>query len=178
MRPIQHAIYKGMSGKFGAIQFNLQPPHYYNGKQKSFNNLDSDGHSIFEDAGGLKEGWKEREGVIFMDIASTKDKNVYDWDNKITMALSLIDIGKVLFTLATGKESSIMHDPGAKSESQGAVKKYLSVSSPNGTSEGVFFRCSQQAAGQTKKHEVPISGDEVMVLRQLLQSAVSRSLGW
>jgi hypothetical protein len=125
-----------------------------------------------------REGWEAREGAIFMEITSAKDKNVYDWENKIVMALSTNDMGKLLLTLATGNECNIMHDPGAKSDNAGAVKKYLNVTSPKGTAEGVLLCCSQSAGGQTKKHMVPLAGDEVMVLRQLLQSAVSKSLGW
>jgi len=177
---LQYAIYKGTGGKHGAIQFNLQPPHYYRGRDKSFDGK-FHGENIFEVVDGksrLKDGWKIREGAVFVEIASAKDKNVYDWENKIIMALSINDIGKVLVTLLTGNECSVMHDPGAKSEAQGTVKKYLTVSSPKGTMAGVIFSATQITGGQKKTHTVPLSGDEVVVLGQLLRSAISRTINW
>jgi len=40
MRPLQYAIYKGMAGKWGAIQLNLQPPHFYSGKNKDYTGIE------------------------------------------------------------------------------------------------------------------------------------------
>jgi hypothetical protein len=35
MQPLQLAFYKGMGGKHGAVQFNLQRPHFYCTKCKT-----------------------------------------------------------------------------------------------------------------------------------------------
>ena len=172
MRPLQYSVYKGMTGKWGAIQLNLQPPHFYSGKTKDYT-----GYEAMEN-GSLRDGWKLREGTIFMEITSTKDKNVYDWDNKIVLALSVTDVGKILHSLYTGKECSIMHDPGAKSQSQGLVKKNLNLASPKGTANGCMVRASHTAAGQTKSHQVPLSGDELIIMKELLASAVPQMLKW
>ena len=172
INPMQYAIYKGKGGQWGALQFNFQPPHFYKEKEKDF----SGAKALIN--GKLQDGWKEREGAIFMEIASTKEKDVYDWDKKIVMALSINDMGKILFTLATGTECTIMHDPGAKSESQGSVKKYLNITSPKDTAEGCIFGVNKTVGGQTEKHKVPLTGDEVLVLRQVIMSAISRSLAW
>ena len=172
MRPLQYAIYKGMAGKWGAIQLNLQPPHFYSGKNKDYT-----GYEAMEN-GSLRDGWKIREGTIFMEITSTKDRNVYDWENKIVLALSVTDVGKILHSLYTGQECSIMHDPGAKSESQGLVKKNLNLVSPKGTINGCMVRASYTAAGNTKSHQVPLSGDELIVMKELLHAAVPQMLKW
>jgi hypothetical protein len=169
MNSLQYAIYKGTGGKYGCVQFSLQKPHYYHGKQKDFS-----GSEALQD-GKLKEGWKIREGCVFMEITSAKDKNVYDWDNKVIMALSVSDIGKLLVALSKTGKTEIMHDPGAKTEHQGAVKKFLNV---DVTEKGVMLSCTQTSTGEKKNHAVPVSPDEAAVLRQLLQSAVSASLGW
>lgn len=176
MNPMQYAIYKGTGGKHGAIQFNFQRPHYYNGKQKDFT-----GDTAFELKEGkrqLRDGWQPREGAIFLEITSTKDKNVYDWENKVVIALSIDDMGKVLETLVTGNECKLLHDPGAKSESAGAIKKFLTVTSPKGIKEGCLISCSMTSGGQTKSHMVPITASEVLVLRSLLQAAISKALNW
>lgn len=173
MQPLQYAIYKGTGGKFGAVQFNQQIPHYYRDKTKDFS-----GALALEDTGKLKDGWNRREGAVFMEIAPTKDKNIYDWENKVIIALSVTDMGKILHALVTGEKCTIMHDPGAKSETQGAVKKFLNIESPNGTIAGVMLSVTQTTGGDKRGATVPLTGDEVLVLKQLLQSAVSRALAW
>lgn len=172
MTPQQFSIYKGTGGKFGALQFDLQLPHYYKDKQKDFTGEQAlDGYK-------LREGWNRREGAVFLQATSAVDKNVYDWEKKIIFALSIQDMGKVVFTLITGEECKLMHDPGAKSETAGTIKKYLSILSPNGTSAGCVVTLSQTVGGETRRHTVPMDGSELIVLRQLLQAAIPRALGW
>jgi len=182
MQPLQYPIYKGTGGNYGAIQFNLSLPHYYKEKERSFDGLDHKGLSIFErsETGRLhlKEGWKTREGAVFMEITSTKGKNIYDWANKITLALSVNDLSQVLLTLLTGQECSIMHDPGAKTEAQGAKKKWLKISSPGGTAKGAIVSVTQQAGGEKISHTVPMSGHEVVALKALLERAITQALNW
>lgn len=177
MQPLQYAIYKGTGGKHGAVQFNLQSPHYYQGKTKDFTGEDA---LELGEAGRkrLKDGWKIREGCVFMEITSAKGKNEYDWNSKIIFALSVNDIGQVLHTLVTGEECRLMHDPGAKTEAQGAVKKYMTISSPQGTSKGVMIHAAQQSGGEKRSHTVPVSGAEVLVLRTLFQEATAKMLAW
>ena len=172
MRPIQYSIYKGMTGKWGAVQFGLQPPHYYSGKQKDYTGE----QALYQ--GTLKPNWKVREGTVFLEITSTKDKNVYDWDNKIVLALGVTDIGKILHCLYTGTECKIMHDPGAKKESQGLIKKNLYIASPKGTANGCMIRAVQSQGGQQKNHSVPITGDELIVLKELFSSVIPLMLKW
>jgi hypothetical protein len=174
MNPLQYAVYKGTGGQYGAVQFNFQRSHFYNGKQKDFTGdralaVDEDGRQK------LRDGWKAREGCIFMEITSTKDKNVYDWDNKIIMAMSISDMGKLLLGLNNLGETKLMHDPGAKTDQQGLVKKLLKVTL---SGQGAMFLCSQSSNGENKSHSVPLSPDEVVVLRILLQQAISQALNW
>lgn len=169
---LQYAVYKGTGGKFGAVQFNFQPPHYYHGKQKDFS-----GREALDETGRKKEGWKEREGAIFLEITSTKEgqKNVYDWENKVIMALSVNDMGKVLLGLNKLGDTEIMHDPNAKTQSAGQVKKWLNIKT---SEQGALFRVSMSAGGEQRSHTVPLSPDEVVILRALLQRAVARALNW
>ena len=173
---LQYSIYKGTGGNHGALQLNFQKPHFYNQKQKDFT-----GDIALEIKDGkktLKPGWKEREGAIFLEITSTKEKNIYDWENKIVMALSVDDMGKVLYTLLTGEECKIIHDPGAKSSSAGEVNKLLSIISPQGVKAGCIVTATQTTNGNKVTHKVPVTASEVIILRSLLNSAVSRALNW
>lgn len=175
-RPLQYSIYKGMSGKFGAVQFNLQPAHYYKDKLKDFT-----GDQALDDQGKLREtaGWKQREGAVFVEVAPSVGSNKYDWEQKITFALSVTDMGKIVHFLSTGKDTSIMHDPGAKTETAGAVKKFLNLSSPKGILEGgCMLQLSQTKGSEKIGHTVPLTPDECLVVRQLLLSAISTSLNW
>ena len=182
MDPLQYAIYKGTGGKHGAVQFNLQRPNFYIGKRKDFEGRvgDSDGAAFRIEDGRkvLKDGWKQREGAIFMQITSTKGRNIYDWENKIIMALSINDIGKVMMCLLTGEECSLMHDPGAKTQAQGTIKKYLNISSPKGVATGIILTATQVSGSDKRTHTVPMTGDEVIILKSLLQQATSRALNW
>lgn len=173
MNPLQYAVYKGMTGKWGAVQFNFQAPHYFRDKQKDFTGINA-----LDDNGKMKEGWKIREGAVFLEITSTKDKNVYDWEQKVTVALSTNDLGKVLYGIKLGTDVKLMHDPGAKSDRAGAVQKHVSITSPKGTAEGCLISVSEVQGEQRKSHTVPLSGDELLVLGTLVQAAIARSLGW
>lgn len=191
MNPMQYAVYKGTGGKFGAVQFNFQRPHFYSGKQKDFT-----GASCFEEVDGrrrLKEGWKEREGCVFLEIAPTVDKNTYDWNQKIIMALSVGDLSKVLYFLVTGKSPvkkererdgkptnsmTLMHDPGAKSDREGQVRKYLRLYSPGGTADGLMLSAEHVTGDEKRSHSVPLTGDEVIALRSLLQVVIPAALSW
>lgn len=177
-RPLQYAVYKGMSGKFGAAQFNFQPAHFYKDRDKDFTGkfaLDAQG-KLLED-----QGWKQREGAVFIEVAPPLGGNKYDWEQgkKITMALSVTDMGKIVHHLSSGTECKIMHDPGAKTATQGAVKKYLNLSSPEGImTRGTLLSLSQDSGGDKNNVTVPLSPDECIVVRQLLLTAISRALQW
>lgn len=174
MKALQHSIYKGMAGKWGALQLNFQEPHYYTANKER----DHNGSKALDEDGKLREGWRIREGAIFLEITSATGKNIYDWEHKIVMALSVTDMGKVALALTTGDGCKILHDPNAKTESQGSVTKSLSVSSPQGTKAGAIVEVSMTSGGQTTKHTVPLTGDELLVVSQLVRTAISRSLNW
>lgn len=193
MKRLQYPIYKGTGGSFGAIQFNFQGPHYYNHKEKRKDFTGSEALEVVDGRKILKDGWKEREGCTFVEIAPTVDKNKYDWKQKIIFALSVNDMGKFLYFLTTGQSSvkkdrerdgkptysfSIMHDPHAKSDKQGQIQKYFRMYSPGGPAEGGKISIFQKNGDQKLSHEVPISGDEVMTLRALLQAAIPSALNW
>jgi hypothetical protein len=175
--PMQLAYYKGITSKFGCVQFNPQRPHQHcpNCKQKDF---EARVPGNCPNCEGVQ--MKSREGVIFMEITSAKGPNDYDWSNKIVMALGIPDLGKILTVLEGLKEEAkIMHDPGAKSTTAGKVHKYLTVSSPKGIKEGVLFNAAvKNSDGQIIKHMVPLSCDETRVLAACISAFLPVSLAW
>lgn len=176
MRPLQYAIYKGKTGKFGAAQFNLSDAHFYceNCKTK---NWTSDQHP--SPNGDCNNKLSTRDGCVFLEITSAKQPDVYDWENKIIMALSVTDLSKLLIALRTGAECKLFHDPGAGSEKMGAVKKTLNVSAPKGIENGcMVYATMSGGSGEPKKHTVPLTQDECIALGVLIQAAIPRCLNW
>ena len=182
--PLRLAFYKGLTGKYGAIQFNPQFPHYYVKREPSLKNFD--GRYV-------PDNWKEsnpelsesdlasREGAIFLEITSAKDKNVYDWAKKIVFALSITDIAQWIEVLEGKKtEIKLMHDPHAKSAREGKIKKYIEVKSPQGLEQGVIVTASEVMAGSgtPTRHSVPLSSHECVALRCAMKSFVAKALGW
>lgn len=180
-KPLQFAIYKGMTGKFGALQTNFQPPHYYRVGSDGRNEKDFKGDRALDHSGRLKDadGWKQREGAIFLEVTSANGPNKYDWEQKITIALSVTDMSKLALGLTTGKETKLIHDPGAKTERAGITTKHLSLTSPDGImTRGCMIQVSQKTASDQRSHTIPVSPDECLALRTLLLTAIPKALAW
>jgi hypothetical protein len=190
INPLQLAFYKGMGGKYGAVQFNPQLPHYYATVSEGEKKL-----SLKNFQGRFaKEEWKKkystlkdedfqsREGAVFMEICSASGKNEYDWNNKIIAAFSVTDLSKIL-TVLEGRvpEVEITHDPHAKSVNAGKIQKYFKFSvGKDGIKAGVLINASQFIKGTEggTKHMVPLSGDEVLCLAASLRAFIPRALAW
>lgn len=182
INPLQLAFYKGMGGKWGALQLNPQKPHYYvKGKNlKNYEGKFIPDAWLEQNPNLTKDDLSSREGAIFLEITSTVDKNKYDWKNKVTIALSVSDLSKCLLALeGAAPKAKIMHDPGAKSASEGKIQKHLEISSPKGIKEGCMVNVSEvHAGGQAKRHTVPLSADEVRLLAVAIRGFVPVALGW
>ncbi len=183
--PLQLAFYRGASGQHGAVQFNLQRPHYYlkdNPKMKNYEGRFIPPHWLNEYPNLTESDLTSREGALFMEITSATGKNEYDWKNKILLALSITDMGKLLMVLEGLSESEkIIHDPNMKSANAGKVYKHLEISSPKGIKAGVLLSVSQKEkdnAAQVTKHVVPLSGDEARTLAICLRAVIPAALAW
>jgi hypothetical protein len=176
MRPLQLNFYKGS----GAVQFNLQKPHYYcpRCKKKNFQGWDQPQECQLNKHPKMIS----REGAIFIDITSSVGRNEYDWTTKVQMALSIHEIGKLMLVLGGVQKSiDLFHDPGAKTDSAGKITKKLQISSPDGvTAKGVLLRVSQFVKGEDKAttHSVGLSPDEVKTLHYTLIGALPVMLAW
>jgi len=176
MKPLQFSIYKGTGGKWGAVQFNMQKPHQVCNECKK---RDYTG-SLFECCNVKTEA---RDGALFLEITSAKDKNQYDWNKKVTVALSITDVSKLLYGLRTAKEGSevkLMHDPGAKTEVAGKIQKHVTLSSPQGPAKGFMLNVAQFSGQQGDKliHTVPLSPEEALTLSTLFAAAIPKLLAW
>ena len=183
INPLQLSFYKGAGGKHGAIQFNLQKPHYYvksNPKLKNYNGKFIPEDWLMDNPHLTRDDLSSREGALFLEICSTKGANEYNWEKKIVMALSIHDMGKVLTVLeGLKKDVDIMHDPGAKSSTAGEIRKKLIVNSPEGIKSGVIVTVTMKdKSEETTKHTVPLSCEEARVLAICIRSFIPVALGW
>jgi hypothetical protein len=158
---IQYNIYKGKSRsgipKFGAIQFSFKPP-------------------VLSD-----DFRKEREGIIFVNAASATTSDVYDWSNKFVFALGLTDLGKILhffISAGAGDSASLYHDPDKGKENEGTKVKTMSFYTKEGCLNGCMITCSTKQDSNIVSHKIPVSGDEVIILRSLFDAAIPAMLGW
>jgi hypothetical protein len=151
--PLQYNLYKGITSKFGACQFSVKEPDWNN----------------------------DSPGVVFVNACSSTGPNVYDWDNKFVFALSIGDLGKILhyFVSAGEKESlNLVHDPNKGKEGEGSTIKSMSFYTQNGCLQGAMITCTTKTGDNVATHKIPLSGDEVIVLKSLFDAAIPRLLGW
>lgn len=161
---IQYSLYKGAKGPkqsqqygWGAIQFQLKPAV-------------------------LSDNFKnEKEGVIFVNAASSTAADVYDWSNKFVFAMGLPDLGKIIrFFVAggAGESLSLYHDPDKGKENEGTRSKTMSFYTKDGCLNGCMITCSMKSEEEQVQHKIPVSGDEVIILKNLFEAAIPAILGW
>ena len=156
--PIQFALFKGVTGKFGAMRLKLKKAYTDTNRNKD-------------------------DGCIFLEMAPAVGANMYDWENsKIIMALSIIDIPKIILYLrspthqifqndkADGK-LKIYHDKGAGTNLKGQNTTNLTLDKPKDRNN-FFLSAVQTKEGKSKTASVTISPDEANY-RYLISSSYS-----
>lgn len=172
--PLQFDIYKGMKGTNGAVQFSLQHPYKFctSCKKKDYTRS-------MDMCCGAKP--TDKEGTIFVDITSAIGDNVYDWKNKIKVALSVTDVGIILNGMqnaSVGSTIKLMHDPNAQTPTMGKIKKFITLSTPNGPQDSWIMQVTESNSGENRTHKVPISAAEATILMALFRTAIPAMLGW
>lgn len=146
----QYAIYKGKGGHCGAIQMNLIP----------------------WDSKRVRNGKPSPSGFLLIEVAPTIGEETYDWDNKISFALSENDIGQFVMGISTGCE---IYHPYNNSHK----KLRLDTGDPrNGLPTWKFNMSEKPDGGQARNIFVPISAGEMAVIKQLLLQAIPLMRGW
>lgn len=160
--PLQYSLYKGVTGKFGALRLNLKKA-YQDTRRNKF------------------------DGCIFLEMAPATGANVYDWENgKIIISLSIIDIPKMLLYLrAPGHQAfkkndgkmKIFHDRGAGTNDRGANTTSIEMHKP-ADRDNIFISAYQKNGSNSKNATVTISPDEAIAMGTLLQAAIPLLLAW
>ena len=160
--PLQYAIFKGVTGKFGALRLNLKKAYIDSRREKD-------------------------DGCVFLEMAPPAGPNDYDWkDNKIIMALSITDIPKIILYLrAPGHpifkkddfKLKIYHDRGAGTPTRGQDTTNIVIDKPEDR-DNFFFNAYQKRGDVSKQASVPVSPDEAIAIGTLLQAAIPLILAW
>jgi hypothetical protein len=166
--PIQYSLFKGVNGKLGALRLNLKKAYSDHGRDRD-------------------------DGCIFLEMAPAVGKNVYDWENgKVIMALSIIDIPKILMYLRSPKHSMfqpnernqkadgklhIYHDKGAGTANRGKDTTNLTIDKPQ-DKDNFFWSVYKKSGDTTKTASVTVSHDEALAIGTILQEAIPLLLAW
>lgn len=167
-RPIQYAIYKGINGKNGVLQFDLKP----------FN------PDLIKDSMSGKEKDKAKKGAVFIDAAKAVGKSQYDYENDIKFSMSESDLGQFLVgTNAPGNERDELVNIYHKIERNGQeFSKSLRVTQGrNDEKSGMptfMVTLTEKGPNVDKMVTVPVSAVEMFTLRQLFTAAIPRIMGW
>lgn len=165
--PTQYAIYKGISGKNGVLQFDLKP-------------FDAD---RINDDMSRKEKERAKKGCVFVDAAKAIGKSVYDYENDIKFAMSEGDLADFLVgTNRVKEEKAKLVDIYHEIERGGkTLSKSLSVVQGRTDKKGMptfMVSLSEKGGDQDKYVVVPVTTSEMMALRTLFQAALPRIMGW
>lgn len=152
-KPLALAFYRGVTGKLGAMRFELIPP--YSSKDPAKRN---------------------KPGAVLVSAAEPLGPNKYDWENKITFALSVPDVGMVLDGIRTGK-AEIFHDPNMKSDRQGETKKTFSLVK-NTEKNNFAVTLSMSRGDKTTKVFIPMSNADMILIDTLLKFSIPTLLAW
>lgn len=176
-RPLLYKIYKGIGGKYGALQFALKPGYYECSACKKVNDVPFHKDTCTANPPGEMV---QENGCIFVEICSATGKNQYDWKNKIVLALNIGDISNLLYGFSKGEQVEIFHDPNMGNAGKGKVAKKLSFLAASDGRGGYIVVATQTNQGGKDKleHKVPLMAPEVRTLKTLLEAALPRMLLW
>lgn len=156
--------------KSAACQFKLQKLSDAIGEGKS-----KEAYHLFVDASNAKPG-------------ETHPPIHYDWENKISLRLSLTDLGVFLNGFRLGfdttkngdKDFELFHDPGKGSDTNGQKTKVMGIRKGAQYGYQVYFRQKEKKNGEEKTTSVmvPIRDGDMAVLRILLERAVVMLAGF
>ncbi len=156
--PIPYKLFKGITGRFGALRFELKRPY-------------------------TNEDGRKQEGCVFLNMAPTIGPNNYDWENqKVTLALNITDIQKILYVFrkpnafSKNKPCQIIHDRFAGTARKGEEIKVLSIAPPSDDYTNYFFNMTQKE--KNISISLPVSSEEIIGIGTLLQAAIPLILSW
>jgi|GEM_PF-1407203 len=114
----------------------------------------------------------EKESVFF-DFAKQKDEKAFDWQNKLTIKLSAIELAKINVSyLEKGTEVKLFHDP-AKGDYKSDFKNAVLNISKSGNN--YCFRLNQQEKdGKLNSISVNLNPEEMYIAHVLFKKIIEK----
>lgn len=127
----------------------------------------------------LQFDFNEEKKSVFVEMAKQTGPQLFDWQNKLSFKMAVTDISKLLLVLEGKlKNIELFHDPSKGGYAVSAETRNSTVSFMK-MDRGFYFKLSTQAqAGQVASVAIPLSDDEAIILRILLEKAVEKIYGW
>ncbi len=116
---------------------------------------------------------------VFVEAAKQTGPQAFGWSDKLTFKMAIVDMAKLLIVLS-GKAANaeLFHDPSKGGYAISADTRNSTVSFSK-MATGYYFKLStQDQKGQVVSIAIPISEDEAMVLKILLEKAIEKSFNW
>ena len=115
---------------------------------------------------------------LFLEITrQVEGERKFDWDNKITVKLDLVDIAKILLGFKTLREISIFHNPDARNQIQGERSKTVNMKFSK--EYGCYYlRVGYKVKESVQQIGIPINLEEAIIMDELLRFAIPRLVSW
>ena len=95
----------------------------------------------------------------------------YDWENKIGIKLSGVDISKLAYAIERGDSGELFHE-------FNGTTKIISIKSADGGQSPNFLSVMQKGKDENKSISVPLSSEETYSFLTLLKYSIPKILGW
>ncbi len=127
----------------------------------------------------LQFDFNESKKSVFVEMAKQTGPQAFDWQNKLAFKMAVTDISKLLLVLESKvKNVELFHDPSKGSYATAEDTRNSTVSFSK-MERGYYFKLSTQAqVGQVNSIALPVSDDEAVILKILLEKAVEKVYGW
>ena len=133
---------------------------------------------------GKTTQYADRSGALFLEAAlpDAKRPGFLDWDNKIVIALSVVDLSKIIYGVRTRNfdKWTTGSDDGIDCFHQNENKdwKKFALKPCDANSGSWFMELNQSKAGQKTRVAIKIDGPEVAALMVCAEWAIPECLGW
>jgi hypothetical protein len=121
----------------------------------------------------------DRLGAFLVEIALAKGKQLYDWENKLTFALSPAEAIAMFPGLKTEKGYRAMHDPHAGTENSRQTSKWFTAKL-NAQSGGIALSINIKEGkdAETQSQSIVVDGMDMLLLKTMVEGTVPYLFGW
>lgn len=124
----------------------------------------------------LSVDYNSEKESVFLEFAKQKDEKSYDWQNKLTIKLSINEIAKInVFYINKLSEVNLFHDP-AKGDYKSSFKNAVLKITKSTTGNSYMFRLNQQETdGKLNSITVNLNEEELYTLHLIFAKIIQNN---